>query len=290
MMLFAGGEVDRLACPRCRGSLRTADDALACRGCSASYEVRAGVPDLLPWFGGKPGRESARWRRKLDLLQEWRRSAWDRSEQAETRQELVDDMATRFFEFVRVPEGSSVLEIGCGDFRRYLSRHSYWGLDPLFAAPAASATSGPAGDCTTTFFLQGVGECLPLMDATFEAVLLSQTLDHCLDPAQVIREACRVLKSGGLLGIMQSLHVATPSPPGARLHAAAGWLKSRLLGRWRPDDADTKTNPLGPDELTALVKSELIVEAEETCGSVMFLRALKREVSVPRVSRRDSGG
>jgi ubiquinone/menaquinone biosynthesis C-methylase UbiE len=291
-MLFAGGEVDRLACPRCRGSLRQADDALVCSGCSAKYEVRAGVPDLLPWSGGEPGREWARWRKKLDLLQEWRQSTWDRSEQAETRQELVDELATRFFEFVRVPVGESVLEIGCGsgDFRRYLSRQSYWGLDPLFAAPAEAVGSAADGDSTTTFFFRGVGECLPLTDASFDAVLLCQTLDHCLDPAQVIREACRVLKPGGRLGIMQSLHVASSAAPAARLHAAAGKLKSRLLGRWRPDDADTKTNPLGPDELTALVKSELTVEADVTCGSVMFLRALKHEVSVSRAGRRESGG
>ena len=280
MMPFTGVEIDMLACPGCRGPLGVADDSLACGRCRARYEVRDGVPDLLPWSDGEPGREWARWRKKLDVLQMWRRSTWDRSAKAETRQNLADELATRFFEFVRVPEGSSVLEIGCGsgDLRRYLPRHHrYWGLDPLLVVPAAPASSGPAGDSTTTFFLRGVGERLPLVDAGFEAVMLCETLDHCLDPAQVIREARRVLKPGGLLGVMQSLHVATPPPLGARLRAAAGRLKSHLLGRWRPDSADTKTNPLGRDELTALVRSELLVEADLTCGSVMFLRALKHE-------------
>lgn len=291
-MPFAGREIEMLACPRCRGSLRPAGEGLACRGCNAGYEVHGGVPDLLPWSGGKPGREWARWRRKLDLLQEWRRSTWDRSEKAETRQELADGLAGRFFDFLRLPAGGAVLEIGCGsgELRRYLSGGGYWGLDPLPVMPAEPRIAGQPGDAGPVRFLRGVGECLPLADGVFEAVILCETLDHCLDPPRVIGETRRVLKPGGVLGIMQSLHVATPAPPGARLRAAAGRLKSRLLGRWRPDDADTKTNPLGRDEVTALVRAELLVEAEVPSGSVVFVSACKREPPTPRAGERGRGG
>ncbi len=292
MIPLGHGEIGRLACPRCRGSLAAADDTVACRGCGARYEVRVGVPDLLPWSGGEPGREWARWREKLELLQQWRRRTWNRSQQAEVRQEVADGLALRFFEFVRVPEGGSVLDIGCGsgELRRHLERHGYWGLDPLFVMPSAAPAAGAAGGSSTTVFLRGVGECLPLADAGFEVVLLSQTLDHCLDPARVIREAHRVLKPGGLLGIMQSLHVATPSPPLAQLRAAAGRWKARLLGRWRPDDADTKTNPLARSDLTALVGSEFSIDESLTCGSVMFLRAFKRERPASRAGLGEHGG
>jgi SAM-dependent methyltransferase len=274
MSSLLGTEVDRLACPRCRGALLAADDVLACRECAAEYEVHRGVPDLMPWSGGEPGREWDRWRNKLDLLQEWRRSTWDQSEQAESRQELADDLTNNFFEFVRVPAGGAVLEIGCGsgELRRYLPDNGYWGLDPLFAEPPTNATYG---DAIPTVFFRGVGECLPLTDASFDTVLLCETLDHCLDPARVIGEARRVLKPGGLLGVMQSLHVAPPLH--AKLRASAGKLKSRLLGRWRPGDADTKTHPLRPDQLRALVSSQLLIDAETPCGSDLFLRAFKRE-------------
>jgi len=273
MTALTAGDVAVLACPRCRGALSASGgDSLGCGGCNAEYEVRAGVPDLLPWSGGEPGREWARWREKLDLLQQWRHDTWDRGERAESCQELADDLARRFFEFVGVPEEASVLEIGCGagDLRRYLPRRRYWGLDPLFAGTEGAA---PARGTSDAFFLQGVGECLPLADDCFDAVVLCQTLDHCLDPARVIGEARRVLKPGGLLGVMQGLHV--PSPAGARLRAEAGKLKARLLGRWRPDDADTKTNPLGREELIALVGAELTVDRDLDCGSVLFLRALE---------------
>ncbi len=50
-----------LACPRCRGELRHEEDRdiLICQGCSFYYEIREGIPVLLP-DSGKPLEEGSR--------------------------------------------------------------------------------------------------------------------------------------------------------------------------------------------------------------------------------------
>ncbi len=284
-MSLAASDVALMACPRCGGSLGEGEGLLVCDRCMAAFDVREGVPDLLPWSGGAPGPEWARWREKLDLLAEWRRATWDESAASGQRRKVAEDLATEFFRFARVPEPGPVLEIGCGSgaLRRYLPRRRYWGLDPM---PASARTStGDDRQAPAMVLLRGVGERLPLADAAFGAVLLCETLDHCLDPRQVIREARRVLRPGGVLAILQGVRLEQPPPPPrlkmhVRMRAAAGRLKARVMGslgsmrRAALRDEDTKTHPFGQDDLAALVGSEIFVESGITRGTVMFLRAV----------------
>jgi len=44
----------------------------------------------------------------------------------------------------------------------------------------------------------GAGEAIPYADATFDLIFSDNVLEHLADPATVLREACRVLKPGGL--------------------------------------------------------------------------------------------
>ena len=279
--------LDMLRCPRCGGALEAVSAALRCARCRAAYDVRDGVADLLPWSSGAPGEEWSRWREKLDKLQEWRRATWDGSQASAARQRIADDLIAEFFKFARVPESGAVLEIGCGsaDLRRHVPRRRYVGLDPLLQAVPRAEGIGP-----DDVFVRGVGEKLPIADESFETVMICETLDHALDPAGVIREARRVLKPSGVLAVMQSVRLEMPPPPAAvRLRAAAGGLKARLLGRRGVDDADTKMHAIRQEELAALVGAELLVESGITRGSVMFLRALKQDLSAPRRPKRDVG-
>ena len=93
-------------------------------------------------------------------------------------------------EFVKFTEPSgAVLDIGCGsaDYGRFCRFKDYVGVDPI----AHRTTEFP--------FVQGVGEHLPFKNGTFDCVVTMATLDHCLDPAQVLAELRRVLKENGRL-------------------------------------------------------------------------------------------
>jgi SAM-dependent methyltransferase len=288
MMPLAEADVGLLACPRCRGSVEQGERLLRCARCVAVYEVRDGIPDLLPWSGGVPGPEWARWREKLDRLAAWRRATWNGSSAAEARQRVADDLAAQFFEFARVPEGGAVLEIGCGsgEMSRYLPRRRYWGLDPM---PLPAEAPAPALGSPGPFFVRGVGEALPLADDAIETVLLCETLDHALDPVRVIREARRVLRQGGALAVMQSVRPVTGPPPlRVRLRRAAGRIKARLTLSRRVQDDDTKMHLLTADALSALAGAELLVEAGITRGQTMFLRALKRDLSAPGIPKKET--
>jgi SAM-dependent methyltransferase len=49
------------------------------------------------------------------------------------------------------------------------------------------------------FVVRSVGEAIPVMDKSFDAVICFNTLDHCEMPSRVINESWRVLRNGGTL-------------------------------------------------------------------------------------------
>jgi SAM-dependent methyltransferase len=270
-------DLDLIRCPRCGGSLEPTSGSLRCVRCQAIYEVRGGIPDLLPWSGGVAGQEWARWRERLDAVRSGGRGPL-------AQREIAEDVAADFFKFARVPETGTVLDIGCGStaLRRYVPRRRYWGLDPLAGMAGAHADG--------VVLLCGIGERLPLADASFDTVLVCETLDQTLDPAQVIREAHRVLKQGGLLAVMQSVRLEMPRPSlGTRLWSAATRSASRLAGNPAGAPGQDTAHAIGQDDLSGMVKAEMLVESGITRGTVMFLRALKQDLAAPRRPKRDVG-
>lgn len=88
-----------------------------------------------------------------------------------------------------LPPGESIVDYGCGimPYRQLFSRkyRRYSGAD-LAGNRLADLTIGESGE-------------LPLPDASVDAVLSSQVLEHVADPAAYLAEAHRVLRPGGTL-------------------------------------------------------------------------------------------
>lgn len=97
--------------------------------------------------------------------------------------------------------GKAVLDLGCagGFMAEALDDRGarVTGLDPAAEAIAAArAHADHAG--RSIRYDTGVGEALPYPDATFDAVVCVDVLEHVTDLDRVLAEVSRVLKPGGL--------------------------------------------------------------------------------------------
>lgn len=97
--------------------------------------------------------------------------------------------------------GKAVLDLGCaGGFmaEALVARGAQvTGIDPAAAAiDAARAHAAQTG--RSIRYDVGVGEALPYADATYDAVVCVDVLEHVQDLSQVMAEVARVLRPGGL--------------------------------------------------------------------------------------------
>jgi SAM-dependent methyltransferase len=109
-----------------------------------------------------------------------------------------------------------VLDVGCDDTSigaaLLPASCTYLGLDP-FAADHES------------FRLIGIGEALPIADASLDGVMFNTSLDHILDYVQALLEARRVLRPGGLILLSTLLWTdrATMLPDAVHFHHFKGF-------------------------------------------------------------------
>lgn len=121
---------------------------------------------------------------------------------ADARQQ---EMLESYLSEIDFPEGSRVLEIGCGTggVTRTLAQwpgvREAVGIDPsaIFLSKARQLGSAIPNLC----FEHGDGRCLPFADKSFDVVVIHTTMCHIPDPEGVAAEAYRVLRSDGWLAV-----------------------------------------------------------------------------------------
>jgi ubiquinone/menaquinone biosynthesis C-methylase UbiE len=111
--------------------------------------------------------------------------------------------ACTVLEYIDPRPGDRVLEDGCGlgfylHLLSRLSRAEVWGVEYDRARLSAALADDYSAKAR---LVQGDATRLPLPDASFDKLILSEVLEHLEDDAAALREAARVLKTGGVCAI-----------------------------------------------------------------------------------------
>jgi ubiquinone/menaquinone biosynthesis C-methylase UbiE len=117
-------------------------------------------------------------------------------------------------ELARTHPGARVLDLGCGGGHVTFSVAPHVGevvaydLSPeMLEVVRAAARERDLGNVTTR---QGSVETLPFDDASFDIVLSRYSAHHWRDFASGLREAARVLKPGGVAGLVDAVSPVIP--------------------------------------------------------------------------------
>jgi ubiquinone/menaquinone biosynthesis C-methylase UbiE len=122
--------------------------------------------------------------------------------------------------------------------------------------------------------VQGVGEVLPFTDASFDVLLLMGTLDHARNPGEVLEQAARVLRPGGVLGVLQGVVSAPPGGLGGLLRSV---VKS-FSNEQGPGATETHLHSFtSADQVVDLIAAYFEVQDTAEHDSRVFIRALRPE-------------
>jgi ubiquinone/menaquinone biosynthesis C-methylase UbiE/uncharacterized protein YbaR (Trm112 family) len=181
-----------LCCPQDGSKFSWEQDAVVCPKCNSRFPVIKGIPRLVPAenYASSFGFEwEAFAKTQVDSFNEVGQSVL----------RIQDGMNWAENDV----KGKSVLDVGCGS-GRFTEVMCRWGanvvgLDYSAAVDVAKKNTDELG--YTPEYVQGDALRLPFADGSFDAVFSIGVLQHTAQPLQALREMCRVLKPGGLLGL-----------------------------------------------------------------------------------------
>ena len=122
---------------------------------------------------------------------------------------LFEKMLRDYLDAMQIDTAKMVLDIGCGTgvaARAIARRDGFSGrvlgvdLSPALAETAARLAAGE-GLATRVEFRTGDSRKLDLPDDGFDAVVAHTLLSHIDDPLAVLRQAARVVRPGGMVGV-----------------------------------------------------------------------------------------
>lgn len=129
--------------------------------------------------------------------------------EARGKHPLFSGMLQEYLDAMHIDNAGTVLDMGCGTglvARAIAHRAGFSGrvigidLSPHLVA-AAERFAREEGIAERVEFRTGDTRSLEDADGTFDAVVAHTLLSHVEDPLSVVKEAARVLKVGGMLGI-----------------------------------------------------------------------------------------
>ena len=165
-------------CPACRSDLISEKSALRCTACNSEYPVRNGIPILLPAYASQRQKEYERCYRAI--------AEDDLRAPIEPQRDSRHRMLVEFIGDVR---GKSVLDIGSShaQYLRQLKADLKVALDIATPYLEAASQDGIVRIC-------GDAEYLPFRPGCFDVIIISDILEHLLNPQKlvdVLRTACR---------------------------------------------------------------------------------------------------
>jgi SAM-dependent methyltransferase len=215
---------DLLACPECHGALR--EGVCACGFC---VRIDGGAwsctpRDVLALCRGDDAL-LARWREAIVGLEAWR------ARQPRAPTVAVPTIDWRIAALARDAQLSgAVLDLGGAQGAKRFAMPAavtrFVSVDPCAASVAPDALPMP------WIALRGFGEALPLRDAAVDAVFSTAAMDYFIDPPRCASEMARVLRPGGTLALLVTVHdraVGAVRERASRMERALAALRSNVV-------------------------------------------------------------
>jgi len=143
----------------------------------------------------------------------------EREENKNLRESVVDSKNLKYIQmraqliesilgyFVPINESIRILEIGGAgmpsvDHFRFGQKHSMDPLEDLYEEQYHEALG------VNAFKIRAIAENIPYQNNSFDAIVMLNVIDHCINPEVVIKECARILRHSGV--ILVSVNTTSP--------------------------------------------------------------------------------